>query len=110
VDHQQSVKYKSTIIKTWLCARTHSNFFQGHIDRGLFYWPNHSKNSAVQLRRTLAFKRGIWPECPLYCSQYTSIVQWSWQHKSERFFVKLFEHSLLSLLALRDSEIHGWSS
>ncbi len=59
VDHQQSVKYKSTIIKTRLCARTHSNFLQGHIYRGLFYWPNHSKNSAVQLRRTLAFKRGI---------------------------------------------------
>jgi hypothetical protein len=23
-------------------ASMHSNFFQGQMDRGLFYWPNHS--------------------------------------------------------------------
>jgi hypothetical protein len=23
-------------------ANTHSDFFQGQIDRGLFYWPSHS--------------------------------------------------------------------
>ncbi len=41
MDHQQSVKYKSTRIKT-IANSTHSNFFKGQTDRGLFYWPNHS--------------------------------------------------------------------
>jgi hypothetical protein len=52
---QQLVNYKSNSIKTSIhrVSSTHGNFFQGPLDRDIFYWPNHSRLSkAFQL---------VWP-------------------------------------------------
>jgi hypothetical protein len=32
-------------------SSTHSNFFEGEMERGLFYWLNHSLEMPAQLRR-----------------------------------------------------------
>ncbi len=37
VDYQQSVKYHHNLVTI-----THSDFFQGQMDRGLLYWPSHA--------------------------------------------------------------------
>jgi len=41
VDHQQLAKYCHNFHQDFV-ASTHTDFFQGQTDRGLFYWPNHS--------------------------------------------------------------------
>jgi hypothetical protein len=43
---------------------THSDFFQGKTDRGLFYWPDHSgetmlSNQEDEQEELLSFKEGL---------------------------------------------------
>jgi hypothetical protein len=46
VDCQQSVKYSVTFDQYFM-ASTHADFFQGQVDRGLIYWPNHSEETQL---------------------------------------------------------------
>jgi hypothetical protein len=40
------VKYHTDFV-----SRTHSDFFQGHIDRGLLYWPIHIPGNSGNLKK-----------------------------------------------------------
>jgi hypothetical protein len=46
MDHQQSAQYCRQL-SLRLMASIQSDFFQGLVDRGIFYWPKHSRETQL---------------------------------------------------------------